>query len=38
MRMRPTLNWLPAEGLSPGATDLEPVADALGTGGVLVLS
>ena len=38
MRMRPTLNWLPAEDLSPGTTDLEPVADALGTGGVLVPS
>ncbi|MER5475028.1 NAD-dependent protein deacetylase [Streptomyces sp. NPDC002935] len=38
MRMRPTLNWTPAEDLPPGTTDLEPVADALGAGGVLVLS
>ncbi|AXE83379.1 NAD-dependent protein deacetylase [Streptomyces sp. Go-475] len=38
MRMRPTLSWTPAEDLPPGTTDLEPVADALGTGGVLVLS
>ncbi|MFJ3582957.1 NAD-dependent protein deacetylase [Streptomyces sp. NPDC090127] len=38
MRMRPTLSWTPTEGLPPGSTDLEPVADALGTGGVLVLS
>ncbi|MFD3731281.1 NAD-dependent protein deacetylase [Streptomyces sp. NPDC058632] len=38
MRMRPTLSWLPAEDLLPGTTDLEPVADALSTGGVLVLS
>lgn len=36
--MRPTLSWTPAEDLPPGTTDLEPVADALSTGGVLVLS
>ncbi|MFE3638615.1 NAD-dependent protein deacetylase [Streptomyces sp. NPDC059168] len=38
MRMRPTLSWTPAEDLPPGTTDLEPVAEALGAGGVLVLS
>ncbi|CAM5290433.1 NAD-dependent protein deacetylase 1 [Streptomyces avidinii] len=38
MRMRPTLSWTPAEDLPPGTTDLDPVADALRTGGVLVLS
>ncbi|MDL5199190.1 NAD-dependent protein deacetylase [Streptomyces sp. ALI-76-A] len=38
MRMRPTLSWTPAEDLPPGTTDLEPVAGALRTGGVLVLS
>ncbi|MFC9941434.1 NAD-dependent protein deacetylase [Streptomyces pratensis] len=38
MRMRPTLNWVPPEDLSPGTSDLTPVADALRTGGVLVLS
>ncbi|WP_055594063.1 NAD-dependent protein deacetylase [Streptomyces hirsutus] len=38
MRMRPTLNWPPAEDPLPGTTDLEPVAEALSTGGVLVLS
>ncbi|WP_330242077.1 NAD-dependent protein deacetylase [Streptomyces sp. NBC_00525] len=38
MRMRPTLSWTPAEGLPPATTDLEPVVDALGAGGVLVLS
>ncbi|MEU0343741.1 NAD-dependent protein deacetylase [Streptomyces bobili] len=38
MRMRPTLSWTPAEDLPPGTTDLEPVVDALTTGGVLVLS
>ncbi|MFD8062303.1 NAD-dependent protein deacetylase [Streptomyces cyaneofuscatus] len=38
MRMRPTLSWTPTEKLSPGTTDLEPVADALSGGGVLVLS
>ncbi|MEV5321398.1 NAD-dependent protein deacetylase [Streptomyces sp. NPDC052687] len=38
MRMRPTLNWTPTEDLPPGTTDTGPVADALRTGGVLVLS
>ncbi|MCY0949821.1 NAD-dependent protein deacetylase [Streptomyces sp. H27-S2] len=38
MRMRPTLSWTPTEDLLPGTTDPEPVADALRTGGVLVLS
>ncbi|MFJ8888847.1 NAD-dependent protein deacetylase [Streptomyces sp. NPDC102402] len=38
MRMRPTLSWTPSEDLPPGTTDLEPLADALGAGGVLVLS
>ncbi|MBT3150167.1 NAD-dependent protein deacetylase [Streptomyces sp. CHD11] len=38
MRMRPTLSWTPADGLPPGTTDLEPVADALRPGGVLVLT
>lgn len=38
MRVRPTLNWTPAEDLPPPTTDWEPVADALSTGGVLVLS
>ncbi|MGW8065384.1 NAD-dependent protein deacetylase [Streptomyces ziwulingensis] len=38
MRMRPTLSWTPAEGLPPGTTDAEPVVEALGAGGVLVLS
>lgn len=38
MRMRPTLSWTPAEDLPPGTTDLEPVAEALSAGGVLVLS
>ncbi|MFK0259263.1 NAD-dependent protein deacetylase [Streptomyces sp. NPDC090445] len=38
MRMRPTLHWTPTGDLPPGTTDPEPVADALGTGGVLVLS
>lgn len=36
--MRPTLSWTPDEDLPPGTTDLEPLADALGSGGVLVLS
>lgn len=36
--MRPTLSWAPTEDLSPGTTDLKPVADALSAGGVLVLS
>ncbi|MEV3933712.1 NAD-dependent protein deacetylase [Streptomyces sp. NPDC053728] len=38
MRMRPTLSWTPAEDLPPGTTDLEPLADVLSAGGVLVLS
>ncbi|MVO89423.1 NAD-dependent protein deacetylase [Streptomyces sp. p1417] len=38
MRMRPTLSWTPTGDLPPGTTDLRPVADALGSGGVLVLS
>ncbi|AYN39861.1 NAD-dependent protein deacetylase [Streptomyces dangxiongensis] len=38
MRMRPTLSWTPAEDLPAGTTDLEPVADALSAGRVLVLS
>ncbi|MFG3408258.1 NAD-dependent protein deacetylase [Streptomyces sp. NPDC048142] len=38
MRMRPTLSWTSTEELPPGTTDLEPVAEALGRGGVLVLS
>jgi NAD-dependent SIR2 family protein deacetylase len=38
MRMRPTLTWTPPEDLPPGITDPEPIADALSTGGVLVLS
>ncbi|MFF3013460.1 NAD-dependent protein deacetylase [Streptomyces sp. NPDC057939] len=38
MRMRPTLSWTPTEAPEPGTTDLEPVRDVLGTGGVLVLS
>ncbi|MEU5918959.1 NAD-dependent protein deacetylase [Streptomyces sp. NPDC047141] len=38
MRMRPTLSWTPDEDLPPSTTDLGPVADALGAGGVLVLS
>ncbi len=36
--MRPTVSWTPAADLPPGTTDLEPVAEALGTGDVLVLS
>lgn len=36
--MRPTLSWAPTEDLPPAITDLGPVADALSTGGVLVLS
>lgn len=36
--MRPTLSWIPTEDLPPGTTDLEPVADTLSAGGVLVLS
>ncbi|WP_329009351.1 MULTISPECIES: NAD-dependent protein deacetylase [unclassified Streptomyces] len=38
MRMRPTLSWTPSGDLPPGTTDPEPVAEALGAGGVLVLS
>ncbi|GGR90683.1 NAD-dependent protein deacetylase 1 [Streptomyces eurythermus] len=38
MRMRPTLSWTPTEDPLPGSTDLEPVVEALSTGGVLVLS
>ncbi|MFD8150648.1 NAD-dependent protein deacetylase [Streptomyces sp. NPDC059720] len=38
MRMRPTLSWTPAGDLPPGTSDPRPVADALGAGGVLVLS
>ncbi|QNS02716.1 NAD-dependent protein deacetylase [Streptomyces xanthii] len=38
MRMRPTLHWTPPDDLPPGTTDLGPVVDALGAGGVLVLS
>ncbi|MFG3102260.1 NAD-dependent protein deacetylase [Streptomyces sp. NPDC048182] len=38
MRMRPTLNWVPDGDLPPGTTDWVPVADALRSGGVLVLS
>ncbi|MFE4454393.1 NAD-dependent protein deacetylase [Streptomyces sp. NPDC056796] len=38
MRMRPTLSWTPTGDPSPGTTDLEPVTEALGAGGVLVLS
>ncbi|CAM5708751.1 NAD-dependent protein deacetylase OS=Streptomyces alboniger OX=132473 GN=cobB PE=3 SV=1 [Streptomyces alboniger] len=36
--MRPTLSWTPTADLPPGTTDLEPVADALSCGGVVVLS
>lgn len=36
--MRPTLSWTPDEDLPPGTTDLEPVVEMLGGGGVLVLS
>lgn len=36
--MRPTLSWSPTEDLPPATTDVEPIADALSTGGVLVLS
>ncbi|MEU9037416.1 Sir2 family NAD-dependent protein deacetylase [Streptomyces sp. NPDC048352] len=38
MRMRPTLSWTPTGSLPPPTTDLGPVADALGAGGVLVLT
>ncbi len=36
--MRPTLSWTPTEDLPPATMDLEPVAEALSAGGVLVLS
>lgn len=36
--MRPTLSWTPTGEPSSGSTDLEPVAEALRGGGVLVLS
>ncbi|MCI4041455.1 NAD-dependent protein deacetylase [Streptomyces sp. TRM75563] len=36
--MRPTLSWTSTEELPPGTTDLEPVAEVLGGGGVLILS
>ncbi|MGW1030689.1 NAD-dependent protein deacetylase [Streptomyces antibioticus] len=38
MRMRPTLSWTPTEDLPPGTTDLGQVTEALGGGGLLVLS
>ncbi|MEU5250075.1 Sir2 family NAD-dependent protein deacetylase, partial [Streptomyces asoensis] len=38
MRTRPTLSWVPTEEPLPATTDLGPVAEALGRGGVLVLS
>ncbi|MFJ6723064.1 NAD-dependent protein deacetylase [Streptomyces sp. NPDC091259] len=38
MRTRPTLSWTPTEDLPPGTTEPQPVADALRSGGVLVLS
>ena len=38
MRMRPTLSWTPTGDLPAGTTDLGPVAEVLGAGGVLVLS
>ncbi|MEG8277256.1 NAD-dependent protein deacetylase [Streptomyces sp. AHA2] len=38
MRMRPTLSWTPVGDLPPGTSDPQPVVDALGAGGVLVLS
>ncbi|MFJ6941026.1 NAD-dependent protein deacetylase [Streptomyces sp. NPDC101132] len=38
MRMRPTLSWIPDADLPPGTTDLEPVVETLGRGGVLVLT
>ncbi|MFC8248455.1 NAD-dependent protein deacetylase [Streptomyces chartreusis] len=38
MRMRPTLSWAPTHDWPSATTDLDPVTDALGTGGVLVLS
>ncbi|MDX5575721.1 NAD-dependent protein deacetylase [Streptomyces sp. ID01-9D] len=36
--MRPTLSWTSTEELPPGTTDLGPVVEVLGGGGVLVLS
>ncbi|SME89448.1 NAD-dependent protein deacetylase [Streptomyces sp. Amel2xC10] len=38
MRMRPTLSWTPTEDLPPGTTDLDQVTEAVGGGGLLVLS
>ncbi|GAA2484975.1 NAD-dependent protein deacetylase [Streptomyces gobitricini] len=38
MRVRPTLSWTPTDDWPSSTTDLRPVADALGAGGVLVLS
>jgi NAD-dependent SIR2 family protein deacetylase len=38
MRTRPTLHWTPPPDLPPGTTDLQPVADALSAGSVLVLT
>ncbi|MFF8815403.1 NAD-dependent protein deacetylase [Streptomyces pactum] len=38
MRIRPTLSWTPPADLPPGTTEVGPVVEALGTGGVLVLS
>ncbi|MFF8963103.1 NAD-dependent protein deacetylase [Streptomyces globisporus] len=38
MRMRPTLSWTSTEEPPPGTTDLEPVAEALRGGDVLILS
>ncbi|MFJ6391203.1 NAD-dependent protein deacetylase [Streptomyces sp. NPDC091972] len=38
MRTRPTLHWTPPPDLPPATTDLRPVVDALGAGGVLVLT
>lgn len=38
MRMRPTLAWTPTQDWPSATTDLKPVTDALGTGGVLILS
>lgn len=36
--MRPTVSWTPARDLPAGTTDVAPVADLLGAGGVLVVS
>ncbi|MFG1664095.1 NAD-dependent protein deacetylase [Streptomyces sp. Y7] len=38
MRMRPTLTWTPTEDWPAAGTDLRPVAEALRSGGLLVLS